>query len=155
MHFSRVLPQVLVGSCPQTAEDVHVLAAGLTVTAVLSLQTDEDLPYDHQQWLAIQELYRRLSIRLCRVPVRDFDSADLRARLPECVRTLNELLRQGHTVYVHCTAGMNRSPSVVVAWLHWMQPCELETALRQVTSCHSCLPDREAICGAGEDLVEA
>jgi len=153
MDFSRVLSELLVGSCPLNASDQDVLAKSLGVTAVLSLQTDEDLERLGCDWDRMRGHYRRLSITPRRVPVRDFDSEDLRAKLPECVRNLNELLREGHTVYVHCTAGMGRSPSVIAAYFHWMQPCELASAVRQIVSCHHCSPDVEAIRLASEDLL--
>ena len=53
------------------------------------------------------------------VPVRDFDAADFRRKLPECVAALDWMLKAGHTVYLHCTAGQVRSPTVVAAYLHW------------------------------------
>jgi protein-tyrosine phosphatase len=55
---------------------------------------------------------------LRRVPVRDFDAAELRSKLPECVRNLDGLLSAGHLVYLHCTAGINRSPTVAMAFLY-------------------------------------
>jgi protein-tyrosine phosphatase len=53
------------------------------------------------------------------VPVKDFSNADPQLRLPKCVAALAHLLGQGHSVYVHCTARVSRSPSVVAAYLHW------------------------------------
>ncbi len=154
MDFSQVLPEIYVGSCPISGDDQESLVKSLGVTAVLNLQTDEDLDRVGCDWKQASKNYRRLSITVRRVPVRDFDSDDLRDKLPECVRNLNELLREGHTVYVHCTAGVGRSPSVVAAYFHWMQPCELSSALRQITACHRCAPDSEAIRLASEDLLQ-
>jgi len=39
--------------------------------------------------------------------------------------TLERLLKQGKIVYVHCIAGVNRSPTVVAAYLHWCVELEL------------------------------
>jgi len=153
MDYSQVLPEIYVGSYPANADDQELLVKTLGVTAVLSLQTDEDLDRLGCDWKQMVKQYRRLSITVRRVPVRDFDSDDLRANLPECVRNLNDLLREGHTVYVHCSAGVGRSPSVIAAYFHWMQPCELSSALRQITATHSCSPDGEAIRLASEDLL--
>jgi hypothetical protein len=41
-------------------------------------------------------------VELRRIPVQDFDSKDLAAKLPQSVNTLRELLNAGHTVYLHC-----------------------------------------------------
>ena len=64
-----------------------------------------------------------------RYPLRDFDPADQRRGLPAAVRGLYGLLRQGHRVYVHCTAGINRSPLVVLAYLTLVEGMGLEEAM--------------------------
>ena len=85
--------------------------------------------------------------------MRDFDPDDLRRQLPKCVEVLDELLRQGHTVYVHCNMGINRSPSIVIAYLHWVQGWDLEKAADNVMECRSCDPYVDAIGLAGEDRI--
>ena len=61
------------------------------------------------------------------------------------MRALDELLRADHMVYVHCTAGMNRSPSTVVAYLHWVRGMDLDEAMEFVMEKHYCEPYIEAI----------
>ena len=61
--------------------------------------------------------------------MRDFDPADQRRALPAAVRALHGLLRQGHRVYVHCTAGINRAPLVVLTYLTLVEGIELEEAM--------------------------
>jgi protein-tyrosine phosphatase len=39
------------------------------------------------------------------------------------------LLRQGHRVYVHCTAGINRSPRVVLTYLTGVEGMGLEETM--------------------------
>jgi hypothetical protein len=152
MDYAQVLPELYVGSCPESPDDIDGLQRKLGVTAVLNLQTDEDLQGRGCDWPRLRLHYRRLHIRLRRVPVKDFDEADLRKRLPQCVQALGELLRDNHTVYVHCTAGMGRSPSVVIAYLNWVQQYELDRALEVVANSRPCSPNLEAIRLAGEDL---
>ena len=65
------------------------------------------------------------------------------------------LMKDGHTVYVHCNAGMNRSPSTVIAYLHWIEGQALEEAVRHVTRCRSCSPYVDAIMLATEDRARA
>jgi protein-tyrosine phosphatase len=152
MDYNEVLPDIYVGSCPTTSDDIDHLKYRLGVTAVMNLQTDEDLKRLDTPWSKLQARYRREKIKVCRVPVRDFDAEDLRKNLPECVQTLGKLVRDGHTVYVHCTAGVGRSPSVVVTYMAWVQQCDLERAVYHVTSCRQCTPNVDAIRLAGEDL---
>jgi protein-tyrosine phosphatase len=148
MRFDAVLPEVLVGSYPETVADIESLWEEQLVTAVLNLQTDEDLERLECDWPCLEQTYRRLAIELHRRPVRDFDSDDLGRRLPDCVETLRNLLDLGHVVYVHCTAGLGRSANVVIAYLHWVQGLPLEEAIRKVTEPHPCLPNAEAIRAA-------
>ena len=43
IDYSQILPNLYVGTYPQKAEDIQELKDCCGVTAVLSLQTDEDL----------------------------------------------------------------------------------------------------------------
>ena len=61
---------------------------------------------------------------------------------------LERMLKQRHIVYVHCTAGVNRSPTVVAAYMHWCLELELLQALTHLHTCRDCLPDVDAIDGA-------
>lgn len=151
MDADRILPHVLVGSCPAEPDDVARLKSDLGVTAVLSLQTDEDFDYLGIDWRGLEAAYRASAMQVRRVPVTDFNREELRRMLSECVEALDELLREGHTVLVHCTAGVNRSPSTVVAYLHWIEGLPLDEAVRVVTQRRSCDPYVEAIRLATED----
>jgi len=139
MDCTRVVDHLYVGSCPRTNEDIAMLhKAG--IGAVLSLQTDEDHAYVSIDWPKLEACYRSLGIEVCRVPVRDFDPEDLATRLPRCVCTLRDLLDRGRTVYVHCTAGTGRSPTVAIAYLHWQCGMSLEKAYRHVRARRACSP---------------
>ncbi len=153
MDSDRILPRLLVGSCPENAEDIDRLRRDLGVTAILSLQTDQDhadLEIDGEK---LEVRYQDVGIALRRCPVRDFDAEDLCRSLPDCVKALHELLGEGHTVYVHCTAGVNRSPSVVIAYLHWVQGWPLDKAFAHVMSRRICDPNLAALQQASEELL--
>lgn len=145
MDCTVVLPNLLIGSYPETLEDVEFLRREKGVTAVLSLQTDEDHEHLQLDWEALGDYYRLHGIEVYRVPIRDFDREDLRRHLADGVRALDGLLKQGETVYLHCTAGMGRAPSVAVAYLHWIEGWDLEEAIDRVLSCRHCCPDAEVI----------
>ncbi|MFO8075523.1 MAG: dual specificity protein phosphatase family protein [Egibacteraceae bacterium] len=111
-----VTDEIALGPYPQGRADADRLAeAG--VTAVLSVQTDADLERRDLDVATLERTLRQVGLAFARVPIVDFDAADLAARLPEATARLEGLLAQGHRVYVHCTAGMGRSPAVVVAHL--------------------------------------
>jgi protein-tyrosine phosphatase len=145
MNCSMIQPSVWVGPEPRDEDDFRYLQA-LKITAILSLQDEEDRGQD-----GIEEEGKAAAgagIVFENVQVKDFSVADLQLRLPACVAALEKLAGQGHTVYVHCTAGVNRSPTVVIAYLHWCCGWELEHALEQVQKCRPCAPSEEAIRNA-------
>ncbi len=82
---------------------------------------------------------------LARVPLRDFDPVDLREQLPECVCALDQLLSAGYSVYLHCTAGTGRSPTVAIAYLHRCLDWDLDRAAAYVKERWECSPNMEAI----------
>ncbi len=155
MHLSQILPQLFVGSCPARADDINHLKTDYGVTAILNLQTDHDFDYWDLDWGRIEGRCRQLEIEVRRIPVRDFDGLDLRKKLASCVTALDELLRGGHTVYVHCNVGSGRSPSVAIAYLVWKQGWNLDDAIEQVTRYRSCSPNIEALVSADGDRVAA
>jgi protein-tyrosine phosphatase len=129
MDADQILPQLFVGSCPSDPADIDSLKTDFGITAVLNLQTDEDFTYWGIDQHKLEAAYRRRGIEIRRVPVQDFNPEELRQKLPTCVQALDELLRAGHTVYVHCSCGVNRSPSTIVAYLHWVQGMPFDEAL--------------------------
>ena len=89
-----------------------------------------------------------------RCPLRDFDPADQRRGLPAAVRGLYGLLRQGHRVYVHCTAGINRSPRVVLTYLTLVEGIGLEEAMTLLVHARpEVCPTWEAYHGCRQELT--
>jgi protein-tyrosine phosphatase len=140
MHVSPILNhKLLIGSCPLNETDIEQLkAAG--ISAVLSLQTDEDLVQRDIDWPAMEAAYRRQGMEVCRFPIEDFSPRDMRQKLRPSVRLLAGLVRAGHVVYLHCNAGINRSPTVAVAYLHWVEAWDLDAAQSHVVNCRPCDP---------------
>lgn len=148
MDLDRIDSNLLVGSCPENSEDVEQLRDEHGVTAVLNVQTEEDLDDWEIDWDELRRAYRAAGIVLRHEPVRDFDPEALRQRLPACVRALAELLGKGHTVYVHCSAGINRSPTTVIAYLHRFRGWDIDQAAGHVLRNRPCNPLIEAIRAA-------
>jgi protein-tyrosine phosphatase len=142
LDCGRVTCNLFVGSYPRDSKEVEDLRS-VGITAILSLQTDEDLEKRAIEWEEKAALAADLTFQS--VPVRDFDTGDLQQKLPDCVLVLDRMLKTGHTVYLHCTAGVNRSATVAAAYLHWCLAWPLERALAHVRSARDCSPNAEAI----------
>jgi protein-tyrosine phosphatase len=142
MKVSLVLPNLYLGPEPRLDEDFAELQA-VNVTAILSVQDGEDRPDGGIEAERMAATMRNISFT--NVPVRDFDRLQLVRRLPDCVAALVDLIDSGHTVYVHCSAGINRSPTVVVAYLFQQLRWNLDRSLTHVTARRVCVPDAGAI----------
>jgi protein-tyrosine phosphatase len=155
MDYDQILPQLFVGSRPRIVEDIDELVRDTGITAVLNLQTDEDMVWYDTDWEKLEAHYRKTEIEIIRFPIRDFDPDDLREQLPQCVRALEKLFAAGHTVYLHCTAGVNRSPTVAIAYIHWCRGWNLEKAAAYVKQRRTCSPEVDAIRLAKWDEEES
>lgn len=60
-------------------------------------------------------------------PMTDLCDASKRIYLPRAVQLLHALLREGHHVYVHCTAGIGRATATVCAFYHYCEGLPVET----------------------------
>lgn len=115
--YNQILPDRLwVGSYPRPEDAKQLRRMGITV--VVSLQTDRDLK---QCRISLKKLIHSLSdanIDLRRAPVEDFSKEALAAHLPACVAEVEAALAPGWArAYLHCTGGINRSPTVAAAYL--------------------------------------
>jgi len=142
MTIGEVTPHLFLGPAPLDDGDFQQLE-NLKITAIFSVENPQEGTgdaIDSERKAAI-----RSGMRFENLPVTDFDRPELARKLPECVQTLEALLVRGETLYLHCTAGVNRSPTVAVAYLYWVQKWPLAKALAHVRGCRNCVPDREAI----------
>jgi hypothetical protein len=178
INWDRITPDLIVGSCLQTPEDVDRLAEEAGVTTVFCLQEDCDLDYFNIDIKAIAERCdQRGDIRHVRFPIRDFDPFELRRLLPRAVARLAQAHRprpaspalrgkgdsspQPHpatlpptgSVYIHCTAGMGRAPATALAYLTWLRGWDLDEAYSHLRANRACSPKIEAVRSATTDLL--
>lgn len=143
--FSRILPNLFVGACPQTPADIEELNRTLHVTAVLTLQTPDDRQLYGLDWDALRRTYENEGLHLVEVPIRDQEEAALVQELPHAVAVLDDLFRQNHRVLLHCNIGNGRSPTVAAAWLHWRGGWNLSDAIDHVRKHRRCEPNGPVI----------
>jgi protein-tyrosine phosphatase len=144
MDYAQILSGLFIGSHPQNIDDIERLRQESAITAVLNLQTVEDMQSVKLNWRPLEAHYRASGIDLLRLPVKE-EQIELREKLPGCVRTLAGLITAGRTVYVHCTEGVGRSPTIAIGYLHWSLGWRFDAAVRHVKQARQCSPHLEAL----------
>lgn len=154
INYNFIRPDLIVGSCLQTPEDVDKLRS-IGVRTIFCLQQDPDLQYFGVDINAIQEYAKKYDdIEHIRAEIRDFDGFDLRMRLPAVLSILYKAVnRNGGVTYIHCTAGMGRAPAVALAYMYWVQGYELNDAHKMLLSKRACCPKVDAIKNATADIL--
>ncbi|KAA8534487.1 hypothetical protein F0562_032004 [Nyssa sinensis] len=154
MNYNFIRPDLIVGSCLQTPEDVDKLR-NIGVKTIFCLQQDPDLEYFGVDIAAICEYANTYDdIQHLRAEIRDFDLFDLRMRLPAVVSKLHKAVNQnGGVTYVHCTAGLGRAPATALAYMFWVQGYKLGEAHDLLLSKRPCFPKLDAIKSATADIL--
>jgi histidinol-phosphate aminotransferase len=91
-----ILERIAVGDI----EDARIPPRG--ITALLNCAEEHDTS--------------REGYAYCKIPLIDFQPIDPQ-HIPKAVNWLKEMISD-HTILVHCNAGIGRSPSIVVCYLH-------------------------------------
>jgi protein-tyrosine phosphatase len=107
---------IYIGPYPQSENDFKTIKES-GINAILNVQTDKDFAFrqiNHQLQL---KQAGDLGLTIYRYPIEDFNHDDLLVRLKGAGDLLNKLIKEGKTVYVHCTAGMGRAAATVIIYL--------------------------------------
>ncbi|BAA30846.1 protein-tyrosine phosphatase family protein [Pyrococcus horikoshii] len=91
--------------------------------AFVVLVEDFELVYD------IEELKKKVDV--LHSPIPDFTAPSL-SQLYKIVKWIEEKVKEGKKVYIHCYGGSGRSGTVAVAWLMYSQGLSLREGLRRV-----------------------
>jgi len=115
------------------------------VDALLSLQPEAEAA----QYGLLPDVAARvassLGMTLDRVPIPDLEPVALKRLVGAAAMRLDDLLQRHHQVYLHCAAGLNRSPTVAAAWMAWRQGLDASSACALVRQAHPSAPDMEAV----------
>jgi protein-tyrosine phosphatase len=107
-------------------EDMPALRQ-MGITAIVSMQCDEDLSHLKISLKKLLKACATADIEFRRIPTRDFDKESLLSNLPGAVAEIETVLGpRWAKVYVHCTAGINRGPTLAAAYLikTWDMPAQ-------------------------------
>ena len=138
-NVSVILPELLVGEY-LVPSDLRWLREEHGVTAVLNLQDDPDLA---GKGLRVRDLERACGdhgLDFHRIPIADGDNAMMLLRLDGAVDIVHAAIRAGHRLYVHCNAGMNRAPTIAIAYLHVHRGFSLDGARDFLKQRRHCVP---------------
>lgn len=156
LNWSVIRHDLVIGSCPRSLSSLDQIRAESKVSAILSVQHDECLEKLEIDYPRLVRHGQTLGLSMQRSPMRDFDIEDQRHQLPNAVRALHHLLSQGHCVYLHCTAGINRSPLTALAYLTWVEGQLLDEALALLRQARlEVYPYLDAYEGCFQDLSAA
>ncbi len=156
LHWNEIRENILIGSCPMTELDLERIRHETGASAILSLQHDECLAHFGINYEQHRVHGRRLGMEMARSPMRDFNPCEQRQRLPAAVRRLWGLITDRHRVYVHCTAGMGRSPLTILGYLTFVEGYTREDAMHLLRSKRpGVIPSLEAYDGCRADLLSS
>ena len=137
---------IFLGACPRGGDHAVFLRGELEVDVVINLQTDEDFRALGLRWESMWRALVSQRLNVLRVPIRDLDARDLATKLGDAVDTVAETLEMDNRIYLHCTVGINRSPTVAIATLAGPLGMGYEKALEHVRACRpKVVPDEDAI----------
>jgi protein-tyrosine phosphatase len=140
LDCSEILPDKLWIGTFVRPEDVPILQR-MGVTTVLNLQSDKDLEVYNIPIKKLLKAYDQAEIELRRVATPDFDQNAMTANLDRIVAELDEaLVPRWAKAYLHCTAGVNRSPTVAAAFLIRAKGFSAQEAYDFVTGRRHCSP---------------
>ena len=78
-------------------------------------------------------------IRYKVVELSDNEESDIRKHFRECIQFLDEEIKAGRTVYVHCMAGVSRSASVMISYFMWKYNMTMVDAMAAVKEKRPCI----------------
>ena len=152
LTYAQILPRLFIGSHPRTIDDIERLRREAGITAVLNIHTDDDMRSVNLDFPPLEAHYNACSIVLRRTPMVE-EQIELRAKLCNAIQALSQLLAEGHTVYLHCTAGIGRAPTVAIGYLHDCLGWDWDEAIAHVKALRLCAPHLEALRHALADHV--
>jgi len=135
-------------------EDVRLLEQ-MKISTVLSLQSDQDIASYSIPTDRLLKAYASAKIQYRRVAIPDFDTQALSAMLASAVEELETALEPSEArVYVHCTAGINRSPTLAAAYLIKHKHLSAREAYEYLMNQRQCSPYLVVLQEYAESLGE-
>lgn len=113
---SQITPQIYLSSRIEGECDECVRCLG--INAIVRLVYSSHIPPP--------------DVALFAFPIEDLPTQPLHIVIPLALAFMDDHIKQGHKVLVHCDAGISRSTSIVAAYLCWKQRIPVMEAIRQI-----------------------
>lgn len=127
-RISWVIPgKLAVGGSPQPGDSTLLAQAGIKIVFSLCANSEERLPDD------VNDNFRCLRLVL---PDSHYKSEIQVSQLAAAVDIVNHSIEHELPIYVHCLAGIERSPTVCIAYLCQHQKLQLWEALNWLKQVH-------------------
>jgi protein-tyrosine phosphatase len=136
---SEISPSLLIGEFPRP-EDIPWLKSEFGVTAIHNLQDDEDLALHGLRERELAAACAKHGIEFVRTQVQDGSADAMAERLTPIIAALRDLIAKGQRVYLHCNAGLNRAPTLAIAYLRAHGEMSLDEACGHVKGRRACGP---------------
>lgn len=142
---SEILPgEIYISSYPGPG-DASWLRGEFGIGAVVSLQEDMDLSAKGLSEDELLRAYADAGIVFHRIGIADYDPDDVKRNIERVIVAIRGYRQAGYAVLVHCNAGFNRAPTVVIGYLHRHHAMELKQAERFVCERRRCAPYMDAL----------
>lgn len=126
---SEIADELLVGEYPRLV-DFEWLKDEHRVSAIHNLQDDVDLQINGLDAAELRDECERLGLKFVRTPIHDGSADDMAKRLAPALHGLTALMEAKERVFLHCNGGLNRAPTVAIAWMHLDRKISLEEAMK-------------------------
>jgi len=132
--FNEITESLFIGCYPHCKSDVLTLK-NKGIRAVLNLQTKSDMIRNDIDWDRVRQHYSDCGIKVMNVPIKDKDPSKIHnyfQLVANALAALKLLLDKFGKVYVHCTYGIIRAPTIAILYLTTFNNLSIQDATNLV-----------------------
>jgi dual specificity phosphatase 12 len=126
MNAQMIIDRLWLGSIDSTYDSCQL--EYMKITHVLTVMEDIH---------TTRSMVERM-VKIHHIPIGDHVNAPICTYFIEAIKFIQEALENGGSVYVHCYAGISRSPTIIAAYLIKTHSMDVEKALELIRSRRPC-----------------
>ena len=124
-----VIPgKLAIGRLPQPGDEEQLIQANIKTVLSLCAEQEGVLP---------EKINKNFQCFRLVLPDRHYSTQMTAKQLAEAVNIVHQNIQNNHPIFVHCLAGIERSPTVCIAYLCMYHKMELWEAANWVKQVHS------------------